>query len=189
MNPMDDIEPAAARDPLQDFFVTREERDLMAARTRDEAFRRRRVTRDDLEVMAFRVADEEYAIPIADIQEIVKVPEITPVPRVHRSVLGIISLRGAIVPLLDLRLALAMPAAELTRKARILVLKADGAPLGLVVDGVSSAVRLRAEAIGPPPATVERGPGELVQGIGRVGERMIIILDVAAVLRLMERRV
>ncbi len=136
--------------------------------------------------MAFWVADEQYGVNIDDLQEVIKLPEITSVPRVAEAVLGIFSLRGTIVPLLDLRLVLNLDARELTKQARILVVRADGDWVGLVVDRVVGVVRIEAEQIEVPPFRAEEGTADQIEGVGRVDDQMIIVLGVGAVIKTME---
>ena len=138
------------------------------------------------ELLAFWVADEEYAIDIVAIQEIIKVPVITEVPRAPSQFLGIISLRGTIVPVVDLRTLLHLENRPITNASRILVLRGDGEPVGMLVDQVSSVVRLDQETIEAPPKTMERGASELLRGVGKEGERMLIVLDLTAVLTALE---
>jgi purine-binding chemotaxis protein CheW len=138
------------------------------------------------ELLAFWVGEEEYGVDIVEIQEIIKVPAITVVPRAPACVLGIISLRGTVVPIADLRVLLGMERGGITRSSRILVLRGDGDPVGLLVDRVSSVVRFDREAIQPVPRTMQREASDLLQGVGRDGERMLIVLDLPAVISAME---
>jgi chemotaxis signal transduction protein len=173
---------------LENFFVSEEERALTRASFAEAsplaaaALRSRAM----VELLAFWVADEEYALPIVDIQEIIKVPTVTQVPRVHAAVLGIISLRGTIVPVLDLRHVLRLDRQPVTRQSRILVLRADGDPVGLLVDRVTSVVRLEADTIEATPRNLNRQVNELLRGVGRIGQRLVIVLDVNAVLNILE---
>ena len=139
-----------------------------------------------VEYLGFWVADEEYAVEIVEIQEIIKLPLITEVPRVHASVLGIISLRGTIVPVLDLRVVLGLSRDPLTRASRILVLRASGDPIGLLVDRVTSVARLERDAIEAAPQALRRETEELIEGVGRVEGRMVIVLDADAIMALMD---
>ncbi len=173
-----------AKDPLDDFFVGEEERQRALGFSGD--FEASRVGRNIVELLAFWVADEEYAVEITEIQEIIKLPIITDVPRAHPSVMGIISLRGTIVPVVDLRLLLGLERRVISRQSRILVLRADGDPVGLLVDQVTSVVRLESDAVEPPPRAMQRHASEMLSGVGRLGGRLIIILNAAAVLDVME---
>jgi purine-binding chemotaxis protein CheW len=138
--------------------------------------------RNTAELLAFWVANEEYAVEIAHIQEIIKLPNITMVPRVGRSVVGITSLRGTIVPILDLRIVLGLEATSPGRQSRILVLRSETDPLGVLVDKVTSVVRLERDSIEPKPRGMRHEAAEYLDGVGRVGNRMLIVLDVQALL-------
>lgn len=139
-----------------------------------------------IELLAFWVATEEYAVEITHIQEIIKVPVVTHVPRVKPIVLGLISLRGTIVPIVDLRRLLRLETDASLRLQRILVLRVDNQPLGLVVDRVTSVVRLERDSIEPKPRGMRRETSDYVEGVGRVQERMLIVLNVPALLSSMD---
>ena len=138
--------------------------------------------------LTFLLAGEEYALDILRISEIIKVRPVTEVPRAPGFVTGIISVRGTIVPVVDLRVRLHLPATETGSAARILIVRKQEEPYGLVVDEVVHVVRLHAEDIEPPPA-VGGASSEFIGGIGRppsilmpgLGGRMLIILNVDAV--------
>jgi purine-binding chemotaxis protein CheW len=140
--------------------------------------------------LTFMLAGEEYALDILRISEIIKVRPVTEVPRAPAFVPGIISVRGTIVPVVDLRLRLHLPAPEPGPAARILIVTRQDEPTGLVVDEVVHVVRLHAEDIEPPPAAVGGSSSEFIAGIGRppsilmpgLGGRMLIVLNVDAVL-------
>ncbi len=173
-------------DPLAAFFVDDIEAEGTAL-TSAEAF----VTQEPrsarmAELLAFWMADEEYAIDIVQIQEIIKVPLVTEVPRAPRGILGIVSLRGTIVPILDLRVALHLGNQSPSNYSRVLVLRGDGDPLGLLVDRVSSVVRIEREAIEPVPRTMQREATDLLAGVGRIGERLLIVLELANLLSMTE---
>ncbi len=181
-----DAELPEPHDPLSEFFVRADERQGIELSFTAPGVAAARGSRDMLELLAFWVADEEYALPIVEIQEIIKLPPITEVPRTPRSVVGIISLRGTIVPVLDLRQVLRLDQSAATRQSRILVLRANGDPVGLLVDRVTSVVRLESESIEATPRAMQGQEAQLLRGVGRLGSRLIIVLDVAAVLGVME---
>jgi purine-binding chemotaxis protein CheW len=176
-----------ARRALDEFFVTDEERAADRALGGGEVFTPARMQgQATADLLAFWVADEEYAAEIVEIQEIIKVPELTEVPRAPAAVLGIISLRGTIVPVVDLRTLLYLPRAEPTRAARVLVLRGGDEPVGMLVDRVSSVVRLDREAIEPVPRTMQQAGSDLLQGVGRDADRMLIVLNLEAILTVLE---
>jgi len=135
-----------------------------------------------VELLCFRVATEEYAISIMDIKEIIKPREVTEVPRVPAFVRGILSLRGNIIPVFDMRVRLGLAGATATERERVVVVKRQGGFCGVLVDEVVQVVRIAEAGIEPPPVVLEGIDREFVLGIGRVGGRMLILLDMEKVL-------
>jgi purine-binding chemotaxis protein CheW len=143
----------------------------------------------DLEepLVAFRLAGETYGIPIMSVREIVRPCEITRIPQSAGYVRGVMNLRGKIVPVIDLRCRLALPAAEDTGSTRIVFVEAEQGLVGMLVDGVSQVIRLPAAQIEPPsnlPADIE---ADLVLGAGRLGDDIMFLLDLPKTLYLDER--
>jgi purine-binding chemotaxis protein CheW len=136
-------------------------------------------------VLTFIVGGETYGVDILTIREIIKLREVTEVPRTPGFLIGIITVRGAVIPVIDLRLRLRLPATPPTRAARILVVVRDGDPYGLLCDAVSGVVRLAESDIEVPPSTLASGEGAFLQGIGRhrAGrrDRMVILLNLGQV--------
>lgn len=135
-----------------------------------------------VELLCFRVATEEYAISIMNIKEIIKPREVTEVPRVPSFVRGILSLRGNIIPIFDMRVRLGLPGAACSERERVVVVKRQGGFCGVLVDEVVQVVRIAEAGIEPPPVVLEGIDRDFVQGIGRVGGRMLILLDMEKVL-------
>jgi purine-binding chemotaxis protein CheW len=136
----------------------------------------------DLELLCFRVATEDYAISIMDIKEIIKPREVTEVPRVPAFVRGILSLRGIIIPVFDMRLRLGLPAGVRSERERVIVVKRQGGFCGVLVDQVVQVVRIARTGVEAPPVVLEGIDREFIQGIGRVAGRMLILLDMEKVL-------
>ena len=136
-------------------------------------------------VLTFVVAGETYGLPILAIREIIKWTEITEVPRMPGFLLGVISVRGAVIPVIDLRARLRFDASPLTRAARILVVNQGGEPFGLLVDAVTGVQRFAEADIEPPPATLAVAEASFLGGIARhtVGkrQRMVILLNLEQV--------
>ena len=135
-----------------------------------------------LELLCFRVATEDYAINIMDIKEIIKPREVTEVPRVPAFVRGILSLRGIIIPVFDMRLRLGLPEGVRSERERIVVVKRQGGFCGVLVDQVVQVVRIAEAKLEAPPVVLEGIDREFIQGIGRVAGRMLILLDMEKVL-------
>jgi purine-binding chemotaxis protein CheW len=134
------------------------------------------------ELLAFRLAGEEYAIDIGSIEEIVKPRPATEVPFAPAYCPGLVSLRGKIVTLIDLRKRLGLEAEAPGRTARIIVARDAGRVVGLLVDQVTGVVRLAPGAIESTPVVVGGVDGEFVSGLGRVDERLVILLNLSRVL-------
>lgn len=143
--------------------------------------------RDDLsqhsQVLTFTLGNETYGVDILGVQEIRGWSAVTLIPNAPHHVLGVLNLRGSIVPIIDLRKRLSLEPADYTAITVVIVLSSriDGAPrnVGMVVDGVSDVVDISAIAVEPVPALISEGSPGHVRGIASIGERMIILLDCA----------
>ena len=136
------------------------------------------------EFLCFRVADEKYAVNILDIKEIIKPREVTEVPRVPPFVSGVLSLRGIIIPVFNMRMRLGHNGVTDSGKERIIVVKKGEEFCGVQVDEVIQVVRIAAETIEPPPAVLDGIDRDFVGGIGRFGGQMMILLNLGKVLDL-----
>jgi len=132
--------------------------------------------------LAFQLDDEEYALDIKQISEIIKAREFTEIPRSPEFVLGIISLRGVVVPVFDLCCRLNLGVAEITANSRIVVCQSGEVTVGLLVDNINQVVNLVEDEIEPPPGVLSGLDREMVFGIGRYQDRMIILLQLNHVL-------
>ena len=132
--------------------------------------------------LAFNLADEEYALDIIRISEIIKVREFTDIPRAPEFVLGIISLRGVVVPVFDLRRRLDLGSSEMIATSRIIVCQLDEVTVGLLVDSINQVVNLGDDDVEPPPGVLAGLDREMVSGIGRYQGRMIILLNLHSAL-------
>jgi purine-binding chemotaxis protein CheW len=174
-------------DPLSDFFVGAEEMQTMrpvglaSAAVGEEERQSKGASLDD-DYLSFMLGDEEYAVPITALREIVRPLPITEVPRTPKYVLGVVTLRGTVLPVLDLRIKLGLPTEEPSRSARILVVETDDGPAGIWADQVSEVVRIGGEPLEPPPGALGGG-GEYLEGIIRRDNRMLIVLNLEHSLR------
>jgi len=151
--------------------------------TAEEEEREERGEEVVVELMGFRVAGEEYGVDIMRIKEITPVFELTPIPRAPAYIRGILSLRGNILPVFDLKRRLGLPEGEASPKARIIVLKNDDEQVGILVDAITSAARIPAASLEPPPPVLRGVEADFVSGVGRFQNRMIVILDIDRVIR------
>lgn len=130
------------------------------------------------EFLCFLLGDEEYGVNIMEIKELIKPRELTEVPRAPHFVDGIISLRGMIVPVIDLRKRLGLYAQRSTTQQRIVIVRQRHGFSGLRVDSVTGVVRIADQRREAAPAALEGIDREFVAGIGRTDSRMVILLDV-----------
>ena len=134
-------------------------------------------TRD--EYLTFRLGDEEYAIDILRVQEIRAREPITRLANMPAYLRGIIELRGAIVPIVDLRLKLGMPEAANDAFPVTIILDVGGQVIGAVVDAVSDVIRLAAEEVRAAPAAGAAIDAACIRGVAPVEGRMLIVIDIA----------
>lgn len=139
------------------------------------------VGQDSLELLCFNLSDEEYAVEINNVREIVKMVDITEIPKTPDFMLGIISLRGVIIPLLDLRMRLGLEACSYNSKTRIIIASANDRKMGMVVDAVTEVVALKKGILEPPPSLLTDIDTDLLKGVGRYDERLLIVPNLANV--------
>lgn len=132
------------------------------------------------EILCFRISDEIYGINIMELKEIIKPRETTEVPRAPAFIMGVISLRGVIIPVFNMRERLGLPLGEHSGRERIVIAKRNEGFTGLLVDEVIQVVRIGKEGREPVPAVLEGIDRDFVCGIGRTGTMMIILLNVAS---------
>jgi purine-binding chemotaxis protein CheW len=130
----------------------------------------------EIEMLSFRLSGEEYAVMVADVREVLKIPELTRVPNAPEYIQGVTSLRGTMLPVIDLCTRLGLKPAERNEKARIIVISTDDEDVGLIVDRVNGVIRALPESIKPAPEHVEQG-ADLLRGIVRQGDKLHIVLD------------
>lgn len=136
----------------------------------------------DLQLVVFSAGMELYGVGISAVHEIVKVPEITRLPDAALFLEGVINLRGKIVPVMDLRKRLGLPAGEPTKNTRILIIENGGRTVGLLVDSVSEVIKVSPVAVEAPPEMISSIGIEYITGVVKAGERLIILIDLGRVL-------
>lgn len=134
--------------------------------------------------LSFRLVDEDYAASIMDIREILTIRSLTEVPRAPREVLGVVSKRGVVLPVIDLATSLGLrnPERRLRASQRVLVVGDGDRVCGLRVDAVSEVIKLQTGQIEEVPASLGQKNAGLLLGLGRTQGTLYILLDVAAVL-------
>jgi purine-binding chemotaxis protein CheW len=134
-----------------------------------------------VQLVGFIIGEEEYAVPILSIQEIIKPFSWTRVPQVPKYVMGVFNLRGAVIPLIDLRLKFGIPAKKHSDETRFIVMKDGDDVAGFVIDRLTMAIRIKKTDIGPAPDTIN-GDNTMIDGVGKQEDRIITILKVKKLL-------
>lgn len=130
----------------------------------------------EAETLAFRLGSEDYLVPVEKVKEVLKLREATPVPHAPEYVPGVVSLRGTVLPVIDLSRRLGIPGGSRDDKSRIIVVGLDDEDAGLIVDRVKGVVRFPPDAVQPAPETLEQG-AEFLKGIVRKEGKLYILLD------------
>ena len=130
------------------------------------------------EFLTFRLGGEEYGIDILKVQEIRSYEPPTRIANAPPFIKGVVNLRGVIVPIVDLRLRLGCESAEYSAVTVVIVLNVKGRVVGAVVDSVSDVLELARDAIKPAPEMASAVDASFITGIGSVGERMLILMDI-----------
>ncbi len=135
-----------------------------------------------LQLVTFRLGSEEFSMDILKVQEIIRPMELTRVPRAPAFVDGVINLRGRVIPVMDLRRRFSMEPTEDTSEARIIVVELGGRTVGFKVDAVSEVLRLPVDMVEPPPSIVSGAEIDYIRGVGKLDDRLIMLLDVEKLL-------
>ena len=143
---------------------------------------------DSIQVVSFKLGSEEYGVDIGQVQEINRMVAVTKVPRAPQFMEGVINLRGQLIPIIDLRTRFGMERAEHTKSTRIVVTEIGTKRIGMVVDSVSEVLRLPLEQIEEAPDMISGVETEYIRGVGKLEERLIILLDLGKIVTGTEKR-
>ncbi len=136
-----------------------------------------------IQAVSFYVGDEEYALGIEGVQEVIRLQEMTRVPKTPSSLSGVINLRGQIIPVIDVRILLQMRPRGEGGDPRIVVVSHSGKTVGLIVDRLSEVLWVSQACLLPPPVTSHsRGDNEMIEQVAKLGERLLIFLKLERVL-------
>lgn len=135
------------------------------------------INEQDIQLVTFNLGSEEFGIDILKVNEINRLMEVTKVPKAPKYILGVINLRGVIIPVVDLRLRFSMEQEEVGKKTRIMVIEALEKAICFIVDEVKEVVRISYDRIEPAPEIVAGIGCEYLRGVGKVDERLINIID------------
>lgn len=137
----------------------------------------------ELQLVVFRLANEFFGIDIASVESIVKMQDITRLPQTPDFLEGIINLRGKILPVVDLRKRLNLPAVGKTLESRIVITSFSITTIGLIVDNVEEVIGIDDSLIEPPPSITSSVDIEFIRGIAKAGKMLILLLDLEKVLQ------
>jgi len=138
--------------------------------------------RQEIQLACFRIGAELYALDIMRIKEIIRPQKLTPVPKAPSFIEGVINLRGAVIPVADLRKRFDQPIGEETRKNRIVICSLVGKIIGLLVDEVTEVRRYNRGEIAPAPQFIKGPEADYFLGVARRDEDLIMLIDLEKVL-------
>lgn len=136
----------------------------------------------DLQIVGLRIGRETYGVPISLVREIVRVPDITAVPNAQKYVEGVINLRGKIISVVDLRKRFGETDIENNKKNRIVVVELENRTVGLIVNSASEVLKIPPSDIEPPSSVFLNGEIDYVTGVGKLNNRLIILIDLNKIL-------
>jgi purine-binding chemotaxis protein CheW len=135
-----------------------------------------------LQLVSFKISNEEFGVDILCVQEINRMLQITKMPNTPDFIEGVINLRGRVIPVLDLRIKLGMPRKEHDKNTRIIVVELKGKTIGFIVDEVSEVLRIPKSITEAPPEMVGGVNSDFITSIGKLEDRLLILLDLEKIL-------
>lgn len=138
---------------------------------------------NSLQLVSFAIGEEEFGVDIFAVKEITRVPQITRVPNSPFFVVGVINMRGRVVPIIDLCKRFGLPDKNSSRDEKvIIVIEYETKTVGFLVDGVKEVLRINKAITEPPPPMVSGIDSEYITSIAKLNERLLILLDIAKIL-------
>ncbi len=141
-----------------------------------------------LQLVSFKLGDEEFGVDILKVQEINNIVDVTRIPNAPEFVEGVINLRGKVIPIIDLRCKFGLPPKDRDKDTRIIVVELSGKIVGFIVDAVSEVLRIPKSVTEPPPPIVSGIDAEYITAVGKLEDRMLILLDLDKVLTGVEKK-
>ncbi len=130
-----------------------------------------------IQLVTFKLKDETYGINVMQVQEVLRISEIAPVPGAPEYVLGIINLRGNVVTVVDTRTRFGLPTAEVDDASRIVIIESEEQVVGILVDSVAEVVELRQSEIDSAPNIGNEDSSRYIQGVASNDENLLIVVD------------
>ena len=146
-------------------------------------------TVSEQQLVVFDLATESYGVDIGAVREIIRMQEITNVPRTPEFVEGVINLRGKVIPVVDLRKRFGLSVGEKSAENRIVVVDIGGQDIGVIVDAVNEVLRIFTDSVEPPSSVITTADSDYLMGIAKVDDGLLILLDLESVLSAEERAV
>lgn len=140
----------------------------------------------ELQLVVFKLGEEEYGVEITQVQEIIRVMETTRVPKTPGYIKGVINLRGKVIPVIELKKLFGLAKSEVDDQTRIMVVEVQEYTVGMIVDCVSEVLRLPSDAIEPTPPVFSSLSDEYIRGVGKLEDRLLILLDLDKILAVSE---
>ncbi|MEJ2213640.1 MAG: chemotaxis protein CheW [Gammaproteobacteria bacterium] len=131
----------------------------------------------EIQLVTFRLKDETYGINVMQVQEVLRVTDIAPVPGAPHYVLGIINLRGNVVTVIDTRMRFGLPQAEMDDLSRIIVIESEAQVVGILVDSVAEVADLRVSEIDSAPNVGNEESSRYIQGVASRDNNLLIVVD------------
>lgn len=142
-----------------------------------------------LQLVSFKIGNEEFGVDILNVQEINKMTTITKVPNAPEFVEGVINLRGRVIPVIDLRSRLHLAKKEHDKDTRIIVVEIDQSTVGFIVDAVSEVLRIPVNITEAPPSIVAGIDSEFIKSVGKLEDRLLILIDLNKILSTSDKEI
>jgi purine-binding chemotaxis protein CheW len=134
------------------------------------------------QLISFTVGAEEYGLELMQVKEVIRMRQITWLPKAPSCIKGIINLRGDVIPIVDLRDRFGLQSVEQSAMTRVIVVEAEGRLIGMVVDSASQVVRVPADQFDPPPPLVGDRARAFITGVGKMEDKLILTIDADRIL-------
>ncbi len=135
-----------------------------------------------IQLVSFLLEDVEYGVDILSVHEILRYPELTRLPNTPEFIKGVINLRGNVIPVVDVRIRFGLTVSDITDLTRVIVVETGEKLVGLLVDNVHQVVRIPESSVDPPSELIEGVSEQFIMGIGRLKNRLIVILNLGNIL-------
>ncbi|QED47563.1 chemotaxis protein CheW [Cytobacillus dafuensis] len=141
----------------------------------------------EIKLIVFQLNTKEYAIPVNQVRSIEKVEHITRVPHTDKFVKGVLNLRGVITPIIDLRSRFELDESSYSDSTRVIIVGFNELEVGFIVDLANDVIDIPVNSIEPPPEVVGVKEAEYINGVAKIGKRLLILIDLEKILKIEER--